>query len=63
MLEGSPKENVLPQEAKAVINYRIIPGQTGDDVMARAKSSVGDLPVTLAWTGTSRTHPRSRRPT
>lgn len=51
MLEGSPKENVLPQEAKAVINYRIIPGQTGDDVMARAKSSVGDLPVTLAWTG------------
>jgi carboxypeptidase PM20D1 len=51
MLEGSPKENVLPQEAKAAINYRILPGQTGDDVMARAKSSVGDLPITLDWIG------------
>lgn len=26
MLEGSPKENVLPQSANALINYRIAPG-------------------------------------
>ncbi|MGE0283631.1 MAG: M20 family peptidase [Rhizobiaceae bacterium] len=51
MLEGSSKENVLPRTATAAINYRILPGQTGDDVMARAKSSVGDLPVTLDWIG------------
>jgi len=51
MLSASPKENVLPQEATGVINYRILPGQTGDDVMARAKTSVGDLPVTLDWIG------------
>jgi carboxypeptidase PM20D1 len=51
MLSASPKENVLPQEARAVINYRILPGQTGEDVMARAKASIGDLPATLAWVG------------
>ncbi|WP_309090494.1 M20 family peptidase [Phenylobacterium sp.] len=49
MLKGSPKENVLPQDATAWINYRIAPGDTPDTVMSRAKSAVGDLPVTLAW--------------
>lgn len=52
MLKGSPKENVLPQDASAWINYRIAPGQTSAEVMARAKDAVGDLPVTLAWVGT-----------
>jgi carboxypeptidase PM20D1 len=49
MLKGSPKENVLPQDATAWINYRIAPGDTSASVMARAKAAVGDLPVTLAW--------------
>jgi carboxypeptidase PM20D1 len=49
MLKGSPKENVLPQDATAWINYRIGPGDTSATVMARAKTAVGDLPVTLAW--------------
>jgi carboxypeptidase PM20D1 len=49
MLRGSPKENVLPQDAAAWINYRIAPGDTSAEVMARARSAVGDLPVTLAW--------------
>ena len=51
MLQGSPKENVLPQEAIARINYRIYPGQSVNDVMARAKSAIGDLPVSLKWEG------------
>lgn len=51
MLKGSPKENVLPQDATAWINYRIAPGDTPDSVMARARSAVGDLPVTLSWNG------------
>ncbi len=51
MLSGSPKENVLPQTATAAINYRILPGQTPADVMARARKSVGDLPVDLSWIG------------
>ncbi len=52
MLKGSPKENVLPQDATAWINYRIAPGDTSATVMARAKAAVGDLPVTLAWNAT-----------
>ena len=49
MLKGSPKENVLPQDATAWINYRIMPGQTRNSVMADAKRAVGDLKVELAW--------------
>ncbi|KSB90264.1 peptidase M20 [Caulobacter vibrioides] len=49
MLKGSPKENVLPQDATAWINYRIAPGDTSAGVLARAKAATGDLPVTFAW--------------
>jgi carboxypeptidase PM20D1 len=49
MLEGSPKENVLPQSATALINYRIAPWNTSADVMARAKAAVGEAPVELSW--------------
>jgi carboxypeptidase PM20D1 len=49
MLKGSPKENVLPQDATAWINYRIAPGDTSADVMARAQGAVGKLPVKLSW--------------
>jgi len=49
MLEGSPKENVLPQSAAALINYRIAPWNTSADVMARAKAAVGDAPVEFSW--------------
>jgi len=51
MLKGSPKENVLPQDATAWINYRIAPGQTRDDVMARAKDATRSLKVELSWQG------------
>lgn len=49
MLEGSPKENVLPQSATALINYRIAPWNTSADVMAWAKAAVGEAPVELSW--------------
>lgn len=49
MLEGSPKENVLPQSANALINYRTAPWNQSADIMARATSAVGKLPVTLSW--------------
>lgn len=52
MLKGSPKENVLPQDATAWINYRIAPGDTSADVMARAKGAVGTLPVEFSWSRT-----------
>jgi carboxypeptidase PM20D1 len=49
MLQGSPKENVLPQSATALINYRIAPWNRSKDVMTRAKDAVGSLPVVLSW--------------
>ncbi len=49
MLKGSPKENVLPQDATAWINYRIAPGDTAAGVLAHVKAAVGDLPVAVAW--------------
>jgi carboxypeptidase PM20D1 len=49
MLQGSPKENILPQNATAWINYRIAPGDTSVGVMAKAKAAVGALPVALNW--------------
>lgn len=52
MLKGSPKENVLPQDATAWINYRIAPGDTSAGVMAKAKAAVGDLAVDLTWVKT-----------
>ena len=51
MLRGSPKENVLPQDATAWINYRIAPGQNAAEVMERARSATKDLEVELAWEG------------
>lgn len=49
MLKGSPKENVLPQDATAWINYRIAPGDTTDAVMARARDATRGLDVRLSW--------------
>lgn len=52
MLEGSPKENVLPATAKAWINYRIAPGDTSESIMKKSQRAVGTLPVTLRWNRT-----------
>ncbi|MBC6980341.1 M20 family peptidase [Caulobacter sp. 17J80-11] len=49
MLEGAPKENVLPQRASALINYRLHPRDRAADVMARARRAVRGLPVELSW--------------
>ncbi len=51
MLRGSPKENVLPQDATAWINYRIAPQDTAAEVMARAQTATRRLKVQLAWEG------------
>ncbi len=53
MLEGSPKDNVLPSLAKAFINFRIIPGETSASVMAHVKNVVDDPRVTVTPVGVS----------
>jgi carboxypeptidase PM20D1 len=49
MLNGSPKENVLPQSASAMINYRIAPWDSSKIIMERAQKAAGNLPITLSW--------------
>lgn len=49
MLQGSPKENVLPQDAFGLINYRLAPWDSSADVMAHAKAATARLPVTFSW--------------
>lgn len=50
MLTGSPKENVLPQSATALINYRIAPWNSSKDVLERARAATKGLPVQVDWT-------------
>ena len=42
MFTGSPKSNILPTLARAVVNFRIIPGETADSVEARARQIIDD---------------------
>jgi carboxypeptidase PM20D1 len=49
MLEGSPKENVLPQSATALVNFRIASWSNSKEIMAHTKRAVGGLPVDLTW--------------
>ncbi len=42
MAQGSPAPNVLPQKASVVANFRIMPGQTIEDVEAHIKKIAGD---------------------
>lgn len=41
MANGSPAPNVLPQKASAIVNFRIMPGQTIDDVEAHIRKYAG----------------------
>lgn len=54
MLSAGVKDNVLPQEATAVVNFRILPGDTVDDVLDHVRDVVGsDIDVAIrgdhAW--------------
>lgn len=41
MLSGSPKDNVLPSRAEAVVNFRLKPGDETEEVIAHVQSAVG----------------------
>lgn len=48
MLSAGIKDNVLPPEATAVVNFRIRPGETVSSVMARVTQVVNDPQVRVA---------------
>ncbi len=45
MIEGGVKENVLPSQAHVLVNFRIRPGNTPDDVVAHAKKVINNPAV------------------
>ena len=51
MLQGSPKQNVLPSVATATINLRILPGESIESVIAHVREALDDLPVTVTTVG------------
>jgi carboxypeptidase PM20D1 len=42
MLKGSSKSNILPTKATAVVNFRILPGETWETVLKRVKNTIDD---------------------
>jgi carboxypeptidase PM20D1 len=42
MASGSPKSNILPTRATAVVNFRILPGETVDSVRQRVVDLIAD---------------------
>jgi carboxypeptidase PM20D1 len=48
MLQGSTKSNVLPTIATAVINFRILPGDTVESIQAHLKRVIDDPRVILS---------------
>ena len=51
IFEAGIKENVTPTYAKAVVNFRIIPGQTGEDVMNHVVATIDDDRIETSFQG------------
>jgi carboxypeptidase PM20D1 len=51
MLEGSPKENVLAARARAVVNLRLLPGDTVETAERRLVRAIDDPRVTVTRLG------------
>ena len=48
MIEGSSAQpNVMPQDMRAVINFRILPGETCAGILTRVQNLLKDLPVNV----------------
>ncbi|WP_328392059.1 M20/M25/M40 family metallo-hydrolase [Nocardia sp. NBC_00416] len=53
VIRGGVKANVLPQQAEALINFRILPGDSVDSVLAHCRRAVRDEGVTIELVGMS----------
>ncbi|MBL4584550.1 MAG: M20 family peptidase [Pseudomonadales bacterium] len=47
MIHAGVKENVLPSQATAMVNFRIIPGETSEDVIRHANAVIANSAVTV----------------
>ncbi len=63
MLRGSDKDNVLPIVAEAVVNFRLLPGDTVSGVKARVTEVIDDPRVEITEIGGFGTDPSPISPT
>ncbi len=56
MIDGGVKDNVLPAEARAVVNFRIKPGDDLDAVLRHVQDTVAGTGVKVALLGSSEHH-------
>jgi carboxypeptidase PM20D1 len=57
MIESGVKDNILPHQATATLNCRIIPGESSKSVLARIKDVIDDRRVRLAVAGRFHSEP------
>lgn len=61
MIRGGVKENVLPSEAKAWVNFRILPGDSVESVLEHVRGTVGPgIQVKISGTMATEPSPQSR---
>ncbi|OEJ99757.1 M20 family peptidase [Roseivirga misakiensis] len=51
VFEAGVKENVIPTYARALVNFRIVPGQTAEDILVHANKVIGDDRVKAKFSG------------
>ncbi len=51
MIQGGEKENVLPQEATAYVNFRILPGETVETVTEHVRTVIDNSDITIEPVG------------
>lgn len=57
MFNAGVKDNVVPTKASATINFRVLPGDTTEDVLTHVKRAVDDARITVTAQEGSRTEP------
>jgi carboxypeptidase PM20D1 len=57
MLSAGVKDNVLPPEAMAVVNFRIRPGETMESVTQRVRTVINDTLIVVEPTDSARVNP------
>lgn len=63
VISGGVKDNILPHQATAFVNFRIFPGQTTDDVLSHIKRVVADERVKFKPVPTACWNPVKSSPT
>ena len=49
MINAGVKENVVPQRAEAKVNFRLLPGDTADEVVEYIRGVINDPEVTISY--------------